>query len=345
MEPTVLKFGGRPREKKASDYQLLTLAQAVSPLPKIDISSIPVEMQGSTLGICGAELENFMKEAMELQMGVSVHLSPSYGWKRLKQRDDIGINDGTDFPAIFSSMKNDGICQFGMVDEDITQTIEKYSDASLIPMSADEDAKTRVIEAYAYADRPTESDIQKLIDTYQFVGAVVEVGDEWYTSKYGVTSWAEADILPIGIPKTIISGHFICYYDYKPFPLPGYPDNVRYFFRNWWSDKWGAQGNGYHDSNYLPYILELGTAVSLPDRYPFLINLSLGSVSPDVRELQKLLNRNPATQIAASGAGSPGHETFTFGSLTKQAVIKYQTLNDLPATGYVGPQTRSIING
>ena len=73
-------------------------------------------------------------------------------------------------------------------------------------------------------------------------------------------------------------------------------------------------------------------------------DLQQGSSGSDVMALQKFLNGSADTMVAASGAGSPGNETSTFGPATKAAVIKFQTKRGVsPAAGYVGAKTRAAI--
>ena len=79
--------------------------------------------------------------------------------------------------------------------------------------------------------------------------------------------------------------------------------------------------------------------------YTFTLNHKLGNVGGEVMWIQKFLNMTPATQVAASGAGSAGLETTRFGALTRSAVMKFQAANGVsPVSGYWGPLTRAKAN-
>lgn len=65
------------------------------------------------------------------------------------------------------------------------------------------------------------------------------------------------------------------------------------------------------------------------------VNLKYGSTGPEVIELQEYLIDKGFLKIIATG---------NFYSLTRTAVVAYQTSVGLPATGFVGPMTRERIN-
>ncbi|MBI5045733.1 MAG: peptidoglycan-binding protein, partial [Candidatus Niyogibacteria bacterium] len=87
-----------------------------------------------------------------------------------------------------------------------------------------------------------------------------------------------------------------------------------------------------------------GTPVVTPvtgGAYSFTKDLTVGSTGDDVKELQKYLN-SAGYAVAASGVGSAGNESTSFGSLTKSAVAKWQAANGLsPAAGYFGSLSRA----
>ena len=83
--------------------------------------------------------------------------------------------------------------------------------------------------------------------------------------------------------------------------------------------------------------------VSTTTVFTFTRNLKVGMTGVDVKQLQIFLNFQGFT-IAKSGAGSLGHETTLFGSLTKAALAKFQKANGIaPSVGYFGPMTRAFI--
>jgi peptidoglycan hydrolase-like protein with peptidoglycan-binding domain len=98
-----------------------------------------------------------------------------------------------------------------------------------------------------------------------------------------------------------------------------------------------ARSSGYGNSN-------------TDTKQGFLRTLYKGIKGEDVRNLQRILNSDPATRITAFGEGSSGFETTYFGGLTSEAVGKFQIkhgiLKNRSEEGYgqVGPITLAKIN-
>jgi hypothetical protein len=82
-----------------------------------------------------------------------------------------------------------------------------------------------------------------------------------------------------------------------------------------------------------------------PGAYAFTRNLTIGAKGDDVRQLQRFLN-GAGFGVAASGAGSPGSESTTFGPATQRALARFQASKGIrPAAGYFGPATRAVVGG
>jgi len=80
-----------------------------------------------------------------------------------------------------------------------------------------------------------------------------------------------------------------------------------------------------------------GTAITL------LHNHHLRDQGPEILSLQHYLNTH-GFPVTATGPGSLGNETPYFGLATKAALVNFQKAHSLPATGYLGPLTRALIN-
>ncbi len=87
--------------------------------------------------------------------------------------------------------------------------------------------------------------------------------------------------------------------------------------------------------------------------YTWTRDLTKGATGDDVMKLQKFLNADEDTRVAAAGVGSVGAETTTFGPATAAAVSKFQVkyraetlspANLVNPTGYFGPASRAKAN-
>src|SRR3989344_1773920 len=117
----------------------------------------------------------------------------------------------------------------------------------------------------------------------------------------------------------------------------------------------GGGGGGGGSAPYVPAQTQVAAVPSVaaqPSSQALAVSpafnrsLTIGSKGEDVKRLQQLLNSDLDTRIAASGVGSPGQETEFFGSLSGQAVqkfqVKYGVANPGDAGyGLVGPKTRA----
>lgn len=77
-----------------------------------------------------------------------------------------------------------------------------------------------------------------------------------------------------------------------------------------------------------------------PCPFGFPVNLKFQDNNEAVANIQRFLNGYLGIIISATGENSPGNETGIYDELTREAVRKFQTANNLTADGNVGPNTR-----
>ncbi len=82
--------------------------------------------------------------------------------------------------------------------------------------------------------------------------------------------------------------------------------------------------------------------VPVATTYTFTKDLKLKDTGTDITELQKFLNQCPATQVAKTGAGSPGKEGKTFTAATEKAVVEFQ---EMFRDEILAPQNLSVGSG
>jgi len=243
-------FGGICRKHDVRDYQLENngLATSIPVSFFSDVAPFPIKYQGK-YGTCGghagAALETFL---------VGKDLSPKYLWKQIKVFDGFGLDDGTDMRSIFKSLQNTGDCLESLCPNDLQSSVEEYSKYDTITDEMLNNAYPNGISNYAFIDNPSFTQIKQAIYKFGAVIGLLDCGTGWYTSKSGNLSWEEKDILPLRLGE-FISRHFVVLYGY---------DDKYIYFRNSWSDRWGAKGNGYFDASYVSHVIEIGTAIKGP---------------------------------------------------------------------------------
>ena len=120
-----------------------------------------------------------------------------------------------------------------------------------------------------------------------------------------------------------------------PAPTPGTPPATP-----------GAGNTGNTGNSSTPGSNPTGPAVlgaTTQHPFDFTKNFHFGMIDPQVKLLQMFLN-NHVFPLAASGWGTPGHETNFFGPRTRRALRKFQASVGLPVTGMLDDATSAYIN-
>ncbi len=284
--------------------------------------AIPVEYQAKQPA-CGAHAGAELKD-----LRIGKRMSPRFTWGDLKTFDGWAIDDGTDMRSIFKSITKTGTLSFPEYGNDATLSEIEYAKAPTAQMRTLATGNSG--DGYGFITDHSFEGLKQFISDHGPTIILLRLGKEWWTSKSGPNSWAEKDILPLRVPQTVVSGHFVVAHSF---------DEQYIYFLNHWGDTWGRAGHGYFDASYVPFINDAGALFPLN----FQKDLYYGMTNADVKALQIYLNTH-GFPVAPIGDGSPGHETNYFGGLTKAAVMRFQTAHGIaPISGYFGSLTRAYV--
>jgi hypothetical protein len=266
-----------------------------------------------------------------------------------------GANDGT-YPALVAQLiRKYGVPLAKYCPNDISLSDDEFCydrDISKIPAQALLDAQKR--KSGADLSIPVSEDgIKRAINYCRENGGGVmilrKIGESYWTDAKGNGTWDKDAILPIRVPKAIVSGHEELLYGYDKDPGNG---RTRIFWLNHWSEGWADRGRGWeYLDEWLPLIVEIRAvvrAVAKPSsdfRYTFRKQLKSGDRGADVVALQHAL----------SIEGCFHYPSFTgfYGPATRDAVAlfqeKYSSEILAPVglsrgSGYVGAMTIAKLN-
>ena len=338
-------FGAFESEKDSRTIQHDDLVQFTSPLIKGGVVYNPEDIENQhSIGICTA-----ISMTQNRQKRSGRKYSADFQYLLQKKFYDLNWVEGS---AIFYALKV--AKNYGFLPLELwTHTTEQdrylpYSTYIAKLQAIPDDEIQRLISlcidkiaGYASVDVSDAQSIAKAInDSGEGILCRYSVGREWYSGLNGQISYLPKDIDPIRPPEQVIAGHAIGITAFD------YTEETLHTLCNTWGTNWCCTGNchinwdGYKMTEAW-IILESTPAIPL---FQFKYNLSYGMTSPDVKQLQIILNKSTQTQVAQSGAGSPENETKFFGVLTLAAVKKFQKLNSVPNTGFVGTLTRDVLN-
>lgn len=301
---------------------------------KTDTSMFPVSMQGQRSSCVSHAWVRLLQIYWYKRTGKIIDFSPRF--LHAFTAPGMADSDGRDPRVVGNVLVSNGCCTTAVLPNDVTLNDHEYSRVAITSAMLEE-AKQYKIPAYAFVNIDQYS-IRHAIYHKGAVALLFTVGNEWWTP-----SWLAKDINPLRAPVIKVGGHEVAG-EHWTNNLEG--------IENSWSDAWNEKGYGeYNIGNYAP-----AQAICIDDptvdfnpatlpKFKFMKDLSYGVTDPDVLQLQKRLNESPVTQIAAAGVGSPGHETQYFGTLTRNAMIKYQLAKGItPAFGFCGVKTRTVLN-
>lgn len=318
MEINTNNLGAVEQKQKETDFELASMGAVTSPTELPETFSTPykgiIYHQHKTPS-CGAHAGVYVKNIQEAR-----DHSPAYLWKRIKQIDGFAPEDGTTMECIFRALKQFGVCSIDLLANNTKDSLEVYTDPSVITKEMDDDAAKSKIGVYAYTWNPTFEQIKRAIFDYKVIIMRIEISADWWTP-----SWKGKDILPLKKNFPGQGGHFVVATGYTKDTIEGL---------NEWGITWGNDGRFYFKEDYIGRVTYIGTCVDYTDKekFNFTRTLRVGMKGTDVGVLQQILKDKgffPKTQSVTS----------YFGAITFKSVKEFQKANGLTVDGIVGKNT------
>jgi hypothetical protein len=184
---------------------------------------------------CGSHAGTHLKMILDyFDTGAKVY-SPNYLWIKIKQIDGYPLEVGTDMRSIFKTLQSYGVCDYDLLPNDFSISLQEYSNPEIINKELDENAQPRIIKSYAFGN-----DIKKDIYLNKAVIILIDIGETWWTREKIEYPFIKKD-----------GGHFVVAY--------GYDEDYIYVI-----DSADKQVPLKKLPNNYP-IREIGTCVDLPD--------------------------------------------------------------------------------
>ena len=182
-----------------------------------------------------------------IQTTVKQYLSPHYLWDKIKLIDGYPLESGTDLRSILKTLQNWGACDYNLLPNDYTQTLQQYSDASVITDEMAQNGQTRVIlPNYGFIDNPTVDELKQAIFQNNAVIVLIRCDGGFFGTS-----------TPSFTKETY--GHFIVAY--------GFDDAEQIFYTIDSAEKDNTLALKKINYKYISFIKEVGTCVEAPVGY------------------------------------------------------------------------------
>lgn len=358
-----------------ADYRDIPLGAAIPSsadiLPAsffLEIEDLPIWHQrkiGACVGHAAAKYAQYLNL---LETGKITPLSARFLYAVAKCRDDYA-DEGTYPRLVAKILKDHGCATEATIPNDTKLTHEEYvygRKEAAIPEAAWKEAAPFKIGSYAFPKVREAHELKRAIIAGKGAMLLAQIGEEWWKAKDGKSSWKSKDIVPLRIPKKIVSGHEVFLYGYETLPN----GRTKFYIINSWSVDWGISGKAwfYHDE-YLPFLTEAITFLDIPNpiieqaqdlppaasfKHTFNTDIEAGQRGAEVKALQTalMIDGNFPKDLYAELLASNELGYFKPNGVTQKALLSYQLEHAVAPYAELmalngrraGAKTRAILN-